>query len=83
MRLHYSVVDRWGNAVSVTTTINLNYGNGCVVEGAGFFLNNEMDDFSSKPGVPNAFGLIGNKANAVEPSKRLSIFYDSHNYTKR
>ena len=45
---HYSVVDRWGNAVSVTTTINLNYGNGCVVEGAGFFLNNEMDDFSSK-----------------------------------
>ena len=67
---HYSVVDRWGNAVSVTTTINLNYGNGCVVEGAGFFLNNEMDDFSSKPGVPNAFGLIGNKANAVEPSKR-------------
>ena len=67
---HYSVVDRWGNAVSVTTTINLGYGNGCVVEGAGFFLNNEMDDFSSKPGVPNAFGLIGNEANAVEPGKR-------------
>ena len=67
---HYSVVDRWGNAVSVTTTINLGYGNGCVVEGAGFFLNNEMDDFSSKPGVPNAFGLIGNEANAVEPEKR-------------
>ena len=67
---HYSVVDRWGNAVSVTTTINLNYGNGCIVEGAGFFLNNEMDDFSSKPGVPNAFGLIGNEANAIEASKR-------------
>mgnify|MGYP003342931954 FL=1 len=67
---HYSVVDRWGNAVSVTTTINLSYGNGCVVEGAGFFLNNEMDDFSSKPGVPNAFGLIGNEANAVGPGKR-------------
>ena len=63
-------MDRWGNAVSVTTTINLGYGNGCVVEGAGFFLNNEMDDFSSKPGVPNAFGLIGNEANAVEPGKR-------------
>ena len=67
---HYSVVDSWGNAVSVTTTINLGYGNGCVVEGAGFFLNNEMDDFSSKPGVPNAFGLIGNEANAVEAEKR-------------
>ena len=67
---HYSVVDSWGNAVSVTTTINLGYGNGCVVEGAGFFLNNEMDDFSSKPGVPNAFGLIGNEANAVEAGKR-------------
>jgi len=67
---HYSVVDQWGNAVSVTTTINLGYGNGCIVEGAGFFLNNEMDDFSSKPGVPNAFGLIGNVANSIEPNKR-------------
>ena len=67
---HYSVVDQWGNAVSVTTTINLGYGNGCVVKGAGFFLNNEMDDFSSKPGVPNVFGLIGNEANAIEPNKR-------------
>ena len=67
---HYSVVDQWGNAVSVTTTINLNYGNGHVVEGAGFFLNNEMDDFSSKPGTPNAFGLIGNEANAIEANKR-------------
>jgi len=67
---HYSVVDKWGNAVSVTTTINLSYGNGIVVEGAGFFLNNEMDDFSSKPGVPNVFGLIGNEANAIEKNKR-------------
>ena len=67
---HYSVVDQWGNAVSITTTINLNYGNGHVVEGAGFFLNNEMDDFSSKPGTPNAFGLIGNEANAIEANKR-------------
>ena len=67
---HYSVVDKWGNAVSITTTINLGYGNGCVVEGAGFFLNNEMDDFSSKPGTPNAFGLIGNEANAIEAEKR-------------
>ncbi len=67
---HYSVVDQWGNAVSVTTTINLNYGNGHVVKGAGFFLNNEMDDFSSKPGSPNAFGLVGNEANAIEPHKR-------------
>jgi gamma-glutamyltranspeptidase/glutathione hydrolase len=67
---HYSVIDQWGNAVSVTTTINLNYGNGHVVEGAGFFLNNEMDDFSSKPGTPNAFGLVGNEANAIESNKR-------------
>ena len=67
---HYSVVDKLGNAVSVTTTINLNYGSGIIVEGAGFFLNNEMDDFSSKPGVPNVFGLIGNEANAIEPNKR-------------
>ena len=67
---HYSVVDKNGNAVSVTTTINLNYGNGHLVKGAGFFLNNEMDDFSSKPGVPNVFGLIGNEANAIQPYKR-------------
>ena len=67
---HYSVVDQWGNAVSVTTTINLSYGGGHLVKGAGFFLNNEMDDFSSKPGVPNAFGLVGNDANAIEPGKR-------------
>ena len=67
---HYSVVDKNGNAISVTTTINLSYGNGHLVKGAGFFLNNEMDDFSSKPGVPNVFGLIGNEANAIQPYKR-------------
>jgi len=68
---HYSVVDKWGNAVSVTTTINGWFGNGIVVDGAGFLLNNEMDDFSSKPGVPNAYGLIGNEANSIEPGKRM------------
>ncbi len=67
---HYSVIDKEGNAVSVTTTINSGYGSGITVTGAGFILNNEMDDFSSKPGVPNMFGLIGNEANAVEPYKR-------------
>ena len=67
---HYSVVDHLGNAVSVTTTINLSYGGGHLVKGAGFFLNNEMDDFSSKPGIPNAFGLVGNEANAIQPGKR-------------
>ena len=68
---HYSVVDKWGNAVSVTTTVNGWYGNGIVVDGAGFLLNNEMDDFSSKPGVPNKYGLIGTSANAIEPNKRM------------
>ena len=67
---HYSVIDKDGNAVSVTTTINLGYGGGFLVEGAGFFLNNEMDDFSVKPWVPNAFGLVGNAANAIQPGKR-------------
>jgi len=67
---HYSVVDHLGNAVSVTTTINLSYGGGHLVKGAGFFLNNEMDDFSSKPGIPNAFGLVGNEANAIQSGKR-------------
>ena len=68
---HYSVVDKWDNAVSVTTTINGWFGNGIVVDGAGFLLNNEMDDFSIKPGVPNAYGLIGNVANAIQPNKRM------------
>ncbi len=68
---HYSVIDNDGNAVSVTTTINFSFGSGIVVDGAGFLLNNEMDDFSSKPGVPNAFGLLGSDANAIEPDKRM------------
>ena len=67
---HYSVIDKDGNAVSVTTTLNRTFGSGKLVNGAGFFLNNEMDDFSSKPGSPNSFGLIGNKANAIYPYKR-------------
>jgi len=68
---HYSIIDRWGNCVSVTTTINDFFGCGLMVEGAGFFLNNEMDDFSAKPGVPNQFGLVGGEANAIEPGKRM------------
>ncbi|MBX2926621.1 MAG: gamma-glutamyltransferase [Saprospiraceae bacterium] len=68
---HTSVVDAEGNAVSVTTTLNSNYGCKVVVAGAGFFLNNEMDDFSVKPGVPNQFGLVGNEANAIHPGKRM------------
>ncbi len=68
---HLSVVDPQGNAVSVTTTLNGNFGSKVVVDGAGFFMNNEMDDFSAKPGVPNMFGLIGAEANAIEPGKRM------------
>lgn len=68
---HYSVVDGEGNAVSVTTTLNGSYGSKVVVDGAGFFLNNEMDDFSAKPGVPNMYGLVGAEANAIEPEKRM------------
>jgi gamma-glutamyltranspeptidase/glutathione hydrolase len=68
---HLSVVDSAGNAVSITTTINGLYGSRIVVTGAGFLLNNEMDDFSAKPGTPNLFGLIGGKANSIEPGKRM------------
>ena len=68
---HYSVVDKWGNAVSVTITLNGKYGNGIVVDGAGFLLNNEMDDFSIKPGHPNKYGLVGKEANAIAPLKRM------------
>ena len=68
---HYSIIDPDGNAVSVTTTLNGGYGNKVVVGGAGFFLNNEMDDFSIKPGYPNMFGLVGGEANAIEPEKRM------------
>jgi gamma-glutamyltranspeptidase/glutathione hydrolase len=68
---HYSIVDGDGNAVSNTYTINWGYGAGVVVEGAGFLLNNEMDDFSVKPGVPNIFGVVGNTANEIQPGKRM------------
>jgi gamma-glutamyltranspeptidase/glutathione hydrolase len=68
---HYSIVDQWGNAVSNTYTLNWNYGSGVVVEGAGFLLNNEMDDFSVKPGVPNIFGVVGSTANEIQPGKRM------------
>ena len=68
---HYSIVDKWGNAVSVTTTVNGWFGNGIVVDNCGFLLNNEMDDFSSKPGYPNKYGLVGNKLNSIEPNKRM------------
>ena len=68
---HFSVVDQWGNAVSVTTTLNSYFGNKVMVKGAGFFLNNEMDDFSLKPGIPNQFGLVGAEANAIVPEKRM------------
>lgn len=67
---HFSVADRFGNLVSTTTTLNLNFGSGWMAAGTGVLLNNEMDDFSAKPGSPNAFGLIGNQANAIEPGKR-------------
>jgi len=64
---HFSVMDKAGNAVSNTYTLNLAFGSGFTVDGAGFFLNNEMDDFSAKPGAPNAFGLTGDEANAIAP----------------
>ncbi len=68
---HFSIVDKWGNAVSNTYTLNWNYGNGVVVEGAGFLLNNEMDDFSTKPGVANIYGVVGGAANEIQPGKRM------------
>lgn len=68
---HLSIVDAEGNAVSVTTTLNTNYGSKVIVGGAGFFLNNEMDDFSAKPGVPNFYGLVGSEANSIQPQKRM------------
>lgn len=68
---HSSFVDKEGNAVSITTTLNGSYGSKVVVDGAGFLMNDEMDDFSIKPGVPNVYGLIGNEANAIAPNKRM------------
>ncbi len=67
---HYSIVDKHGNAVANTYTLNLRFGSGVVVEGAGFILNDEMDDFSVKPGVPNAYGVVGSTANEIQPGKR-------------
>lgn len=67
---HFSIIDAEGNIAAVTQSVNLPFGNALMVEGTGFMLNNEMDDFSVKPGVPNAFGLIGEDANAIEPGKR-------------
>lgn len=68
---HFSIVDKWGNAVANTTTINYTFGSGVVVEGAGFILNDEMDDFSAKPGVANVFGAVGGVANEIQPNKRM------------
>ncbi|MDY7074575.1 Glutathione hydrolase proenzyme [Pseudomonas hunanensis] len=68
---HFSIIDKQGNAVSNTYTLNLDYGSGVVVKGAGFLLNDEMDDFSAKPGAANAFGVVGGDANAIEPGKRM------------
>ena len=67
---HFSVIDKWGNAVANTYTLNFSYGSGLVAKGTGILLNNEMDDFSAKPGTPNGYGLIGGDANAVEGNKR-------------
>ncbi|MFD2145136.1 gamma-glutamyltransferase [Mucilaginibacter antarcticus] len=68
---HFSIVDKAGNAVAITTTLNGSYGSKIFVGGGGFLLNNEMDDFSSKPGIPNMYGLIGGKANSIQPGKRM------------
>ena len=68
---HYSIIDQFGNAVAVTTTLNSAFGSKVCVEEGGFFLNNEMDDFSIKPGIPNSYGLVGSEANSVAPEKRM------------
>ncbi|KAF0153387.1 MAG: gamma-glutamyltranspeptidase [Ignavibacteria bacterium] len=68
---HYSVVDKFGNAVSTTYTLNGSFGNKIVIDGLGFLLNNEMDDFSAKPNAPNMFGLLGSEANSIQPKKRM------------
>ena len=75
---HYSIVDSFGNAISATTTVNAAFGSKLYCSELGFFLNNEMDDFSSKPGTPNLFGLIGSKANEIAPEKRMLSSYDAH-----
>ena len=66
---HFSIIDKWGNSVSNTFTLNGTYGSGIVAKGTGILMNNEMDDFSSKPGYPNLYGLVGSEANKIEPKK--------------
>jgi len=68
---HFSICDNLGNMVAITTTLNADFGSKLVVDGAGFLLNNEMDDFSIKPGLPNSYGLVGAEANKIEPGKRM------------
>ncbi|NIX16101.1 MAG: gamma-glutamyltransferase, partial [Candidatus Dadabacteria bacterium] len=68
---HFTVIDKWGNVVSNTYTINFSYGSKIMAKGTGILLNNEMDDFSAKPGIPNAYGLVGGEFNAIEPEKRM------------
>ncbi len=68
---HISIYDKWGNMVAITTTLNNSYGSKTVIGGAGFFINDEMDDFSAKPGVPNMYGAVGGEANAIAPGKRM------------
>ena len=68
---HFSIIDKWGNAVSNTTTINYTFGSGVIVDGAGFILNDEMDDFSVKAGVPNIYGAVGGEANEIQANKRM------------
>ena len=73
---HFSVVDRFGNAVANTYSLNFNYGLGLVAEGTGIMLNNELDDFAAKPGAPNAFGLVGGAANAPGPGQAAAVIDD-------
>jgi gamma-glutamyltranspeptidase/glutathione hydrolase len=68
---HFSIIDQFGNIVSATQSINYNFGSGMIASGTGIFLNNEMDDFSIKPGYPNLYGLVGSEANAIAPGKRM------------
>jgi gamma-glutamyltranspeptidase/glutathione hydrolase len=84
---HFSITDKWGNAVSNTYTLNTAYGSGIIPSGTGILMNNEMDDFSSKPGYPNAYGLIGSEANKIEPKKTplssmspVIVFRNNHPY---
>ena len=79
---HFSVIDKWGNAVSNTYTLNFSYGSGITVPGTGILLNNEMDDFSITPGVPNAYGLTGGEYNALAPGEKDAELHDAHYSTQ-